>query len=428
MRKVYLVLLACTLFLIPANLFLKFFEQTAYVNGLLIDYLLPKLYASDLPILALLWAWVGELAWHKQKKTPEKKIQRVSLYFIITILLTLGFFFRQYAAEKSFAAIWFFLKLLEMGALATFLYYKRDVWQKNTVLPLVLAGTLLFQSIVGIWQFNTQKSFFPSYLWLGEVHLQQPLGLAKGNFNGVEKVLPYGTTAHPNILAGFLVIGILLLLAQLKTQKINIFTRSVFGITCLFAIVTLYLTQSYSAWLALLIGVLFIFWPKLTRFFASIKGLILLLCIFIISPFVIHFASQYFLKDTSFQRRNFLNAAALRMIIDRPFIGVGLNNFTAEVEKYSETREIVRFTQPAHNVPLLWLAETGLLGVSLLGSIFFSLWKKKILKVMVIPILILSPILVLDHYLLSQQTGLLLLVFFTLIFPTAYEEKTLRTR
>src|SRR5689334_2459990 len=45
-------ILAGILFLVPSNLFFKFWTESAYVHGLLVDYLIPKLYASDLLIIA----------------------------------------------------------------------------------------------------------------------------------------------------------------------------------------------------------------------------------------------------------------------------------------------------------------------------------------------------------------------------------------
>ncbi len=96
------------------------------------------------------------------------------------------------------------------------------------------------------------------------------------------------------------------------------------------------------------------------------------------------------------------------MILHQPLLGVGLNNFTAEVEKYNRSDEVVRFVQPAHHVGVLWFADTGILGLCIVA---FLALKKIQLRKYVTPLCILFPILTLDHYLLTQQTGLLLTLF-----------------
>src|SRR5579859_6736082 len=102
----YLFLLATTIFLIPSNLFLKFGVNTSYVHGLLVDYLLPKLYASDLPILLLLVLWAKEI-WQKKKWPKLKKPSVETVILVCCIVLLFG---RQFFTAKPIAAIWFFAK------------------------------------------------------------------------------------------------------------------------------------------------------------------------------------------------------------------------------------------------------------------------------------------------------------------------------
>jgi hypothetical protein len=100
------------------------------------------------------------------------------------------------------------------------------------------------------------------------------------------------------------------------------------------------------------------------------------------------------------------------MLDSQPLVGVGLNQFTSRVEQYTQIREVVRFVQPVHHLGLLWLAETGLLGLMFLLWVLLEIKNKKL----ILPILILLPIAVLDHYLLTQNQGLLLgVVLFSLL-------------
>src|SRR5260221_404184 len=103
-ERIYQCLIASLIFLIPSNLFLKFLVDSAYVNGLLVDYLLPKLYVSDLPILLMLGIWLFELV---------KKRAKFSAKFLPLILLLAMFGALQFLTAKPFAAIWFLGKLIE---------------------------------------------------------------------------------------------------------------------------------------------------------------------------------------------------------------------------------------------------------------------------------------------------------------------------
>jgi O-antigen ligase len=111
------------------------------------------------------------------------------------------------------------------------------------------------------------------------------------------------------------------------------------------------------------------------------------------------------------------------MIVKSPFTGVGLDNFTVNLDRNTRSTEAVRFMQPAHNVAILWLAETGVMGM-LLALMSFVFVKQKLQvtwlkdKLFFIPIIILLPILTLDHYVFSQQTGLLLCIFFLFEFQS----------
>jgi O-antigen ligase len=410
-ERVYAVLLSLILFLAPTNLFLKFALSSGYVNGLLSDYLLPKLYFSDIFILLLLCTWAVSV-WQKKEKLNIRwsKISRKTFWFFIAVGVL--FFGRQFFASKPLAAIWYFAKLVEMSVFAIFLFRHRQFFNTKIVRATLLT-TVLFQSIVGLLQFFTQKSVFPNYLFFGEINLSHRIGLAKGIFDGVEKILPYGTTAHPNVLAGFLALSMLVIFAHWRRQKkMPLLVVGIFGL----ASVTLFLTQSVAAWAGLGIGLTILFFGKKKFVLNRIAILTIFFVFAIVSPIFIHCAALVFPNVPSLTRRDQLNQAALNMFVHQPFFGVGLNNFTAQVERYNHSDEVVRFIQPAHHMGLLWLAETGIVGVLFLifFTFFVSIQKESIQKKLSrnFPYFIcLFPMIFFDHYLLTLQSGLLILVW-----------------
>lgn len=74
----------------------------------------------------------------------------------------------------------------------------------------------------------------------------------------------------------------------------------------------------------------------------------------------------------------------------------------------SVTKERVRFAQPTHHIPLLWLSEAGIVGALWVISLVVVIWPH--LKNLEPWWLMLIPIAGLDHYLLTTEAGLLLVL------------------
>jgi O-antigen ligase len=392
-------LLAIIIFLIPSNLFLKIGESSAYTNGLFIDYLIPKFYISDIFILLLLGWWIIKKTNIKNKKFG------LTLAIISTLLI------RQFFTTNQPAAVWFFFKLTEISIFYLFLSRNKELL-KNKIVTLSVTATIIFQSLLAVYQYHFQHSLL-GYPLLGEPSIPQAIGLATNVVNGVEKIAPYGTTAHPNILGGILCILMLFLIKSFAEKKPTIQSFKVIAI--LLGMYALLITGSMSAIISFLLSIAAIAFskkinPKIALFVATI--------LFIAIPFGIHIAAHQYPQSTSLSRRQELQQKSFDMFLAHPLTGVGLNQFTTQTINFNQSRELVRFVQPVHHIGLLWLAETGLLG----AVILILLLKKTDLKKYAMALLILTPIAALDHYLLTQQTGLLLaaftLVFFNKIFST----------
>ena len=82
----------------------------------------------------------------------------------------------------------------------------------------VVAVSAVFQSVVGFLQFILGKSVG---LWfLGETAFGPGTpGIAKVTINGLQFARAYGTMPHANILAGFLVLGLLAFFYLFLSEK-----------------------------------------------------------------------------------------------------------------------------------------------------------------------------------------------------------------
>jgi len=409
------------IFLWPSNLFLKFAESTGYLHGLLVDYLLPKLYVTDLLIVTLL-AWWGVEWWNGRKKVSKERHTHTRdgrafrLWLVVGIVAGI-LFAVQLHTPRPLAATWFLLKVMEMFGLAAWVVTHRSFFFQK-IMTIALMAMLCFQSAVGLVQFTTQSSVFPSYRWLGESRLERRGGLARGTFEYVERVLPYGTTSHPNVLAAVLVIGLLALwtLPRLQQWLVPVVVSSVL------AVITLALTQSWSAWLALVGGggALWLYRFARTHHRVEELGKAILagvLTAAVVIPFVVLRLAQTFPANPSFARRMMLNDAALSLWQELPLTGVGMDQFTVYVERASQNREVVRFVQPVHHVGLLMLSEIGILGIVLLLLVVAVFYRQLSARqrrswwaVLPYVAIIFLPLASLDHYLWTQQVGQLTLV------------------
>lgn len=405
--KIQKLLFAFLIFVIPSNLFKVFFESSAYVSGLKVDYLIPKLYLSDIAVITLLFFLMLSTKNRTTIKNAINKMPNKLLFFLLLFILTLF----QLGSLHPIISIMFLVRVFAL--VLTFLIIIKEDFLSSKITIVAIKTTLIFQSLLAWFQYLNQQSFF-GYLFLGETNLNSYSGIAKSTVFGPEKILPYGTTAHPNILGGVLAVFTLFHLNHIiygtkKYQKINF-------IILLLSVSAILLTQSFSAFLALIIGSITIYLKikhrfKLTsrQYFTLFVTTNILILILLSGRFF-----QINKTEISIFRRSYLNNTAYNMITDNAFTGVGLQNFTALAEKFSENDEIVRFVQPVHNLALLLISETGLLGVAILLIFILPILRKK--QVIKHPeyLLALLPIAVLDHYLFTVQSGLLLLTLIVL--------------
>lgn len=397
------LLISALIFAIPSNLFLILTEKSAYIHGLRIDYLLSKFYLSDIIIL-LLTTW---LFFSKQIKIPQLKLSKKVWLISVTILFLLF----QLLTKSPLIVGWQIFKIIEILWLVFIL---NILWPKLKPAFILLSANLamIFQSIIGLLQFFNQKSV-AGYWLLGEPNLAKQIGMAKQVIFGQNFILPYGTTPHPNVLGGFitivLILNFLFLLKKKPEKSLLVFLSS----TSVLGLITLFLTNSWSAGFSLLFASLLIFFKP------NIKNLLFIsISIWLIATIFIT-KVNLFVKttDPSLVRRQYLNQAAIKMIVDHPLLGVGLNNFTIQVEKYSPTREVVRFTQPAHNTPLLLWSEIGLVGTALI-LFWFRKSGASWLKPLTMTCTAILPILILDHYLYTLQVGNLLFAVLLVSFKS----------
>jgi len=448
------------LFLLPANLAKHFPLPSSYVSGILVDYLIPTVYLTDILIIALFVLWLIDKYKSHQQLTiwSSRQLLKSPLTIFLLLLLPSVIF-----STSLIPAAYKWLRFLEFTLLATWIKHNLDLKTHLATITRWLSASVTFQSLLALSQWLKQSSLF-GYWFLGE----QPYTSATPAidkvtwFSGALKTPPLATLPHPNILAGFLVASLPLILYQLlKTRQSKLILLYLTSI--LLATLTLFLTFSLSAWLALLLITLpaiilltqtsssllssrhqqlslvknlprFDHWQKIlsthenpqTGIKLHDRGLkspsVKLALIYLFSLIIILLLAtklSFLAPESSFTRRSQLANISKDMFKYRPLTGVGLNNFTSVMEQYGYITATTRFLQPVHNIYLLVLAETGLLG--LLGFLYLTIFT--IIKAiknqrfnLLIPFISLLFIGLFDHYPLTiHQTSLFFFILLALL-------------
>jgi O-antigen ligase len=452
-----------TIILFPTQLGYHFWPDWALVLGRRLDYLSPTLFLTDISIFLTLVFWMLSSRKHMYRlkigicdfleNCPPAGGLKIGIY-IPLILAFLYVSCNIYFATSPIISFSKWLKVLEFVVFGFYIIktkpsFSRSLW--------CFSFAVFYSSIIAIAQFFLQHSV-GGFLWyLGErtFDVTTP-GIARiqlllpsvFRFQSSEYLRPYATFPHPNVLGGFLAVTLPLVifnnvttcLPARQVKQLNNWQASLLKtfrvITIIVGFLALLLTFSRSAWVAGIIGLIIVS----VIYFKSIKNYSFLVFMAFVVFIGLFFVLPYFQTLTpeseSVFVRNELNSAAISMINPYPylsislsphlFFGVGLGNFLIELPKYYPHRDIF-FLQPVHNIYLLLLSETGIVGFLFCVYFLWNLLKHKTRKRSIgiclpsigscrrqvqaglLSFVILLLLGIVDHYPLTLQQGQLLL-------------------
>ena len=399
------------------------------VDPVLYDYHEMVLYATDLYLWLALGGWL--LSHFLDRNRTKLRWGPAFLTVPLLALLVLSVAGVAQAVDPAYAAYstvrLAFLPVLYLMLINAPLRQGLIVWP--------MAAGMVIQGAVGVPQFLLGHTL--GLEWLGET-------IAKAASPGVSVVMAggqrwlraYGLSPHPNILGGLLMASLLVVagfyLAQSGRRRIVLLGSLTIGFG------TLLLTFSRAAWLGLAVGgliVLGLLWwrgraGQLSTQVAKsalvpLAGLGLAVVVIfgavnwpLIKP-RLGLASEG-VEIRSVGERVMLNDAALVLIRMRPWLGVGLGDFSVALLRLApETVSYYSSFTPVHVVPLLATAELGfpggLLWLVLIGSPWVALWlRRRQVKITVwwaglsAAMAALTMVTFFDHYLWSFQQGRLI--------------------
>jgi len=374
-----------------------FFHTDPYVDGVVSNYLIPTISILDLGLVLLFASYVYEFGW--------KHVMVLLSSYRLWLGLFVGFILLSCVFNSSLLGLLnggrLVLGILDLVLLIDFFRMQK----RQNVLRMVwyvFMGFVLVQGVLGILQFSRGASLGLGFL--GESQIVS--GMQGSSFvilNNEVFLRSYGTFPHPNILAGFfvlcLLIGMFLYLNEKFEWKLGAILLGI--LSSIFVVFTF---SRICILLVLIVWLVFLFF----RFVVRKK----MIYSFSFGLLVERFLNLISGGDTSWSDRVNLMKSSFGVIRDNWLMGIGLGGFTKGMEgNIPLTSNGVMLIQPVHNVPLLMVSEIGVVGTLLycvlLGSILLGNVKRMgWFKWLVVFVLIVIGCF--DHYLFSLPQGVVM--------------------
>ena len=356
--------------------------------GIRLDYLSPTFYLTDLVWFFWLVSSVGVL----------------KLNFKWESLLWLGLIvINVYGAVNKEVAIMGWVRWIQWW-LTIWLIASQKVKIKE-YLKLVLAFWLVLEGGLAIAQVAKNGSIQGIFWWLGERKFDYlTIGIAQIRWWGEGFIRAYGTFSHPNSMAGFLLVSLILWSSYKKEIK-----SYWWWLVTWIGLVGIVLNGSRIVWVLTVIwGILKILGKKWKGGMLIMFGLVLIIVGLLGGEGIGGWDKE------SWNKRVDLNKVAYEMIKTKPLFGVGVNNFMINLPKIGNSR----WLQPVHNIPLLVTAEIGVWGSMLwIWWLMRRILRTKITRQVLMIGMVIVVTAMMDHYwiTLPQNKWLLAIVIVWLL-------------
>lgn len=382
-------LLFLFLLFIPTQLGKHFWPSFASVQGVRVDYLSPTLYFLD-----VIFVFLFILNFKFKVKSGWK-----------LLILGLVIFLNLVSAWNKFEAGYRWLRIIELGWVFFYIKENKEITQK--FLKVILPIWIIFESVLGLMQVSFGESVNGVFYWLGERAINlNTLGVAKWSIFGSEHLRAYGTFSHPNSMAGFLLVGVLMWIkykplcpsvnsGHLPLKKGEVFFKIFWWVVWWLGIMGIIICGSRNVWL---VGILILFYSLYKKNKWYLMGIPFLLGIVV---WKFNLFSGW--DPTSWKKRWELMVSAVLMIKESSFLGVGVGNFLVRLPEY-KTNSPVFWLQPVHNIYLLLVSELGILGIMALA------WISEIKKINYLPLIAILLTGLVDHYWVTLPQNMWLLV------------------
>ncbi|MFA6272174.1 MAG: O-antigen ligase family protein [Patescibacteria group bacterium] len=408
--------------------------QEGVLNKDIWEYGTVSLYVVDIILVILIILRI--ITKGDEAKSAIFRIRTLSVWPFAVGLLVVSFI-SIYWARDSYVSLYGVIKVAEGVILYWLVSTSKFDLSKASV---AFVASAVIQSVIGIVQFTFQKTI--SSKWLGMASHESFVSGTSVVETATNRFLrAYGSLPHPNILAGFLVIGFIILLG-LYLDKKNYLNQFIPGA---FVLLTagLFFSFSRAGWLGLLLAIIFFLiialykskmWrPEIAKVVSIIVAVFLILIMIYPETFSTRIVSSSRLEQKSFTDRATYFQQATELLGENWLHGVGVNNYTLAVEDSVDPGLSGKEYQPVHNVYLLVFTELGFFGLivflALIILVIRNAWllinKHAINNWATVYTAIFGVMLVLflfDHYFWTLSSGIMLFWLMLGLWQKAVEE------
>lgn len=405
-------------FLLPLQINVVVYATPIFESGNFNQITSFFLYITDFLFLTAFICWGISIFRneYKEKITYGKTVIAI-LMVLFLIIAEISVLF----AKDQWLSFAYVLRFVELVLMYFFVINKTV--KIDTIINVFIASVSL-QALLAVVQYLYQGSV--GFFFFGEPHISASIpGVAKIQLDETTIMRPYGTLPHPNILAGYLLAGILFAYHRIRQKEYIAYPLLILMSAALV------LAFSRGAFLALLVA--FLVYISLKESRISLKYILFALSIIIF--FVVLFNLEQsiitrllLMDDSGLSERVFYFNISKQVMYTLP-LGIGLGNFTLLMSDFTSAKLAPWDFQPVHNIYMLITNEMGIFGfvifVLLLLSfaVFIFLAMKKAtgyrrnLGAILISILTAFCIIGLfDHYLVSLYHGQAILFLMFAVF------------
>jgi len=394
-KTAYVALLPCGLMLMLPTLFLKHFrlywfvifllsmqftitknlnDGLAVIDALQIDYTIDnftfEISATDLAFLVLLAIWANDWMFHRRPLRFPPVTWLAVGYLGLALLSLVGAPSPYLGMVEIFRQIRF---------LIVFLFAVNCLDSKLAVRVLTIVGVIILVTQGGMTAARFETGYMTP-LTFGNTH--QDLSqiteyLSVDRTAGVSAVRSFGTLGSPGstVRLCLMVIPFALFLC---VRNAMFRMQFVFATLTAFGILSLVLTFTRVYYITTVVQILLVFFIAVRDRMLKREEIILIVLLGIAATAAVSpkLYEQFTVREDSASVRILQYEATARMILDNPFIGVGLNNGTGLKRKYATASfnkadpDTQFYLEPTHNAYLSLACEIGIPGALLFFAFF----------------------------------------------------------
>lgn len=403
----------------------RLFIREASIEGLYWEYGTISIYIIDIFILFLFVLAV--IIWRKNVFTVKDGIPLTIIIWVAWLALQQIFFGLSYTFHIIGPVISFLV----------FIANKRTPIRLFHIAFAIGIGAFV-TSLFGIWQFIHQEVVSSTLLGIA-TQTPDTLGVSVIEFTKGRFLRSYGTLSHPNVLGGWLVVGIVSFWYVYQERTSLIWRTALLFMTIIITFALL-LTFSRSAFFALLFVIML--WIIIIFFMRSIRKSIIVVTIltvllgsFLLSDILFgRFIEPSRLDQQSVSERLHEYSEWQSLISGYWIGGIGIQNYSRALAVKDHFSKPAWAYQPIHNAYVLLLVETGIIGFIIFFLLFFLLIRRLFASLHQHPVvtfygmtLLIIPLFIsfFDHYWFSSHFGtvalwLLLAINIGIIYQKQY--------